>query len=65
MGQARTWYLQGIWPTNLDMGTFDMDGMGENVLISCTLAVDRAYPGDSDGFSDPSKAGPQLLSQTN
>jgi hypothetical protein len=63
MGTARTWYLQGIWPSNLDMGSFDMDGMGDNVLISCTLAVDRAYPGDSDGSSDPSKAGPQQIPQ--
>jgi hypothetical protein len=59
MAYSRTWYLQGIWPTNLDMGAFDMDGMGENVLISCTLAVDRAYPGQADGTSDPTKAGPQ------
>jgi hypothetical protein len=22
MGHSRTWYLQGIWPTNLDMGSF-------------------------------------------
>lgn len=62
VSQSRTWYLQGIWPTNIDMGTFDMDGNGENVMISCKLAVDRAYPGDPDATADSSKAGPQQIS---
>jgi hypothetical protein len=47
------------------MGTFDMDGDGENVMINCSLAVDRAYPGGSDGTSDPTKAGPQAIDITN
>jgi hypothetical protein len=59
IAHSRTWFLQGIWPTNVDFGAFDMDGMGDNVLVSCTLAVDRAYPGDADGTSDPTKSGPQ------
>jgi hypothetical protein len=63
--KSRTWYLQGIWPISLDMGTFDMDGDGENVMINCTLAIDRAYPGIADGTSDPSMAGPQALDIVN
>jgi hypothetical protein len=65
IAKARTWYLQGIWPISLDMGTFDMDGDGENVMINCSLAVDRAYPGGADGTSDPTKAGPQPIDITN
>lgn len=63
--KSRTWYLQGIWPISLDMGTFDMDGDGENVMINCTLAIDRAYPGIADGTSDPSMAGPQAIDIVN
>lgn len=61
IAKSRMWYLQGVWPTNLDMGSFDMESDGENVMISCTLACDRAYPADSDGNSDPAKAGPQAI----
>ena len=65
IAKSRTWYVQGIWPISLDMGTFDMDGDGENVMINCTMAVDRAYPGASDGHSDPSLAGPRAIDITN
>ncbi len=48
---GRKWYCQGIWPTNFDMGALDMDGTGENVLISCSLAIDRAFPSGGSGGS--------------
>jgi hypothetical protein len=65
IAKSRTWYLQGIWPISLDMGTFDMDGDGENVMLNCTLAVDRAYPGDSDGNSIPEMASPRAIDTQN
>src|ERR1700741_229809 len=49
--KARTWYLQGVWPISIDMGTFDMDGDGENVMINCLLAIDRAFPADANNKS--------------
>ena len=61
IAKSRKWYLQGIWPISLNMGQFDMDDEGTNVEIECSLAVDRAYPGDSDGVSNPSFAGPQAI----
>jgi hypothetical protein len=63
--KARTWYLQGIWPISIDMGTFDMDGDGENVMINCSLAIDRAYPADSNHKSNPAKAGHQAIDTEN
>lgn len=64
MATSRTWYCQGIWPISIDMGTFDMDNDGDNVLINCSLACDRAYPADADGTSNPRMAGPQNIDWT-
>jgi hypothetical protein len=59
IARSRSIYLQGVWPTTLNLGQFDMDDEGTNVEIECTLSCDRAYPADSDGNGDASYMGPQ------
>lgn len=46
---ARVIYLQGCFPLSFDMGTFDMEQEGDQVMVNCDISVDRAYPGDADG----------------
>ncbi len=40
----RVWKLQGVWPSALDYPELSMDGAGEQVVVTMTLAVDRAFP---------------------
>jgi hypothetical protein len=61
IGSSRTWYLQGIWPTYVDFGELDLTSEADEVLITCQLAIDRAYPGDPDGTPNVQNAGPQAI----
>lgn len=47
----RVIYLQGAWPSTFDMGALDMDNTGDQVLISCDISIDRAFPGDASGLA--------------
>jgi len=58
---GRSWWLQGIWPSDLNMGQLNMENDGDPVIISCTLACDRAYPGNAAGGGDPTMAGPHYM----
>ena len=40
---ARSWKLEGIWPTSFEGGEFTYDG-GDKRVINMPLAVDKAYP---------------------
>jgi hypothetical protein len=48
---ARTIFIQGAWPSTFDMGSFDMDNTGDQVMVSCDISIDRAFPGDASGVA--------------
>ena len=40
--KLRKWILEGVWPSNLDLGELNYDG-GDKKIITMALAVDKAY----------------------
>lgn len=49
---SRKMFLQGCFPTEFDMGDFDMDNEGDQVEIKVAISIDRAYAAGADGQGD-------------
>ena len=44
--QARSWKMEGVWPQNLNLGSYSAEG-GQQRQINMTLIYDRLIPSDN------------------